>query len=56
VAGPGAIENSAQTLTSARVAVIMAAGAMDTAGCSLHVERCFCSMSLIGLKIGWKFR
>ncbi len=53
---PAPIEILPRTLTSARVAVIKAAGAMDTIGCSLDFEKCFCNVSLIGLKIGWKFR
>jgi hypothetical protein len=50
---PARIQISDQTLTSAWVAVIMAAGAMDTAGCSLVAqEHFFCNRFLIGMKIG----
>ena len=34
------------TLTSARFAAIEAAGAIDTAGCSLHVQERFCNIFL----------
>jgi len=44
------------TLTSARFAVIKAAESIDIAGCSHDVQKRFCSIRLIGMKIGWKFR
>ena len=44
------------TLTSARFAAIKAAGAIDTAGCSLHVQERFCNIFLIGMKIGRNLR